>query len=127
MEEDNKFGTGEILIFSLLFLFVDLICFLLDWTVVAAFFTPVIQGFILFFMDKMFINKGSKTASKLGKKIAKYALQLVPILPTLFGTFLVEALIHNNPKLVHTVAKAASFAPGPVGAAAKIAVKSGVL
>lgn len=123
-DEDKKFGAGETLIFSFLFLFVDAVCFLLDWTVVAAFFTPVIQGFVLFFMDKMLSAKGSKSTAKMGRQIAKYALQLVPLLPTLVTTFLIEVNIHNNPQLVQAATKIASVAPTPAGAVAKIAAKS---
>lgn len=124
MEEDKKIGSGELLIFSFLFLFVDTLCFLLDWTIVGAGFTPVIQGFVLFFMDKFLIGKGVKAASQLGRKIAKYALQLIPILPTLVTTFLIEAYIHNNPKIAQVATKTASLAPTPAGAVAKIASKS---
>jgi len=96
MEEIKKFGHGEILVFSLLYLFVDALCFLLDWTIVGAGFTPIIQGFVLFFMDKFLASKGSKNAAKLGRKVTKYLIQLLPLLPTLLTIFLVEATVHNR-------------------------------
>lgn len=125
MSEDKKIGSGELLIFSFLFLFVDLACALLDLTVVGAGATPVIQGFFLFAMDNFLMGRGSKSVTKLGRKIAKYALQLIPFLPTLMTTFLIEAFVHNNPKVAQVVAtKVTSMASKPSGTVAKIATKS---
>lgn len=119
MEGGNKIGYGELLVFSFLFLFVDIICFLIDFTVVGAGITPVIQGFVLFFMDKFLMGKGTKSASKLGRKIAKYALQLLPLLPTLVTTFLIEAAIHNKQNSIPIASKSV---PSVVGVATKSVV-----
>ena len=123
MDEDKKIGSGELLVFSFLFLFVDVICFLIDWTGVGMGITPAIQGFVLFFMDKFLMGKGSKSASKMGRKIAKYAIQLIPMLPTLVTTFIIEVAIHNNWKLVQVTRKKALSVSTP-GMVAKIASKS---
>ena len=58
-------------------------------------------------------QKGDKGAFKLGKQAAKQASNLVPFLPTVTAVFIIDVIIHNNPKLK----KAADAASGKVGPA----------
>lgn len=126
MAEYQKIETSEKTIGSIFLGGIDGICALLDLTVVGAFFTPVIQGAVIFCMDQFFFkSKGGNSSAKLGKQFLKYASNIIPVLPTLVTIFWVEVSLHNNQRLIALATKAASAAPNPtIRAAAKIATKT---
>jgi len=98
-EEHKKYSTAELLIGVLGFLLIDLICIIIDLTGVGAVIAPMIQNFGTFTLNLWAWHKGDKNALKLGKQIAKYAANFLPLVPTLTIVFLITALNHNNPKV----------------------------
>jgi len=95
-EEFKKYGIVEMIIGGLGFLFIDIICIVIDLTGVGLAIAPIIQSFGTFTMNWWAWKKDDKDALKLGKQIAKYAANLLPIIPTLTIVFLATALIHNR-------------------------------
>lgn len=126
MEEHKKFEASEIVIGTLFFLGIDGVCILIDVTGIGLIIAPVLQGFATFAITMWFKSKGDPNATKLGKTILKYALNLLPVTPVIITAFtvtipfIVEVIIHNNPKLAAVAEKAAAKS-GPV---AKIATKT---
>ncbi|MEK7465562.1 MAG: hypothetical protein AAB631_02180 [Patescibacteria group bacterium] len=126
MDEHKKFGAGEIIIGTFFALGVDGISILIDITGVGVIIAPVIQGFATFAITMWFRSKGDPNATKLGKQILKYGLNLLPVTPiiitafTITIPFLIEVFIHNNPKLAAITEKVAAKG----GPAAKIATKT---
>lgn len=108
--ENNKFNEVELVLGGMFTLGVDGTCALLDLTGVGAVITPFIQSFVTFVMWMWFRSKGDKNSGKLGRQIAKYASNAIPIIPTTFTVFIIEALIHNRPKIKQAGGKIASTA-----------------
>ncbi|MEK7629967.1 MAG: hypothetical protein AAB432_01105 [Patescibacteria group bacterium] len=120
-EEINKYKEAELIIGSFAFLFIDGVCFLIDWTGIGLAISPVIQGFGTAAQTFWAWKKGDKTALKFSRQAIKYALNILPLLPTLTIVFLVQAFVHNNPKIAEAGGKLAGSAAGgglagPLGA-----------
>lgn len=108
-QEVNKFTIAEILLGLFFTLLVDIIAGLIDFTAIGAIIiAPFIQTFAVFIIGYWFKRKGDANGLKLGRMIFKSVLQFLPaelyLIATLTTTipFLIEALIHNNPKLTQT-------------------------
>jgi len=80
-----------------LFLFTtDVLCALLDLTIIGAFITPLIQTPASVFTTFWIKSKGNKDAMKIGRQMTKYAANLLPWIPTLTIFFIAEVAIHNK-------------------------------
>jgi hypothetical protein len=114
----EKFTEAEMLVGGLFTLGVDGICILIDLTGVGLAISPVLQGFVTFLMWWWLKSKGDPNAAKLGRQIAKYAANFLPVLPTTFITLGIEVYIHNHPEKYGVIAKAGALASGkPAGIA----------
>jgi len=109
-EENSKFTESEMVVGGLFALGIDGICALTDLTGVGLAITPVIQGFAVFAISQWAESKGGAPAS-LGKQLAKYAAQFLPVLPTVLAVFVIEVAVHNNPALKEVAEKVAKTAP----------------
>ncbi len=98
-EEIKKFTEAEIILGSLFTLGIDVLGAFLDGVVIGLVITPVIKGGVTFFMWLWFKSKGDKSSQKIGKQVAKYAVNCVPVLPTTFTIFAIGVYSHNHPKL----------------------------
>lgn len=112
MDEGNKYNEAEIIIGTLFLLGVDGLCFILDLTVVGTFISRVVKWASQAGMLWLANSKGDKNALKMGRVLAKFALNAVPFLPTLTTIFLIETYLHNHPKI-------AEVAAGKIGPTAK--------
>lgn len=92
MEADMILGGGSALL-------VDGFCALIDLTVAGALVTPLVQGATTLGFSLWLWQKGDKRAFGLGRQIAKQASNLLPFVPTLTAVFIIDVIIHNNPKL----------------------------
>ena len=104
MGEYKKFNTAEIVVGSLFTLAVDGISFLLDWA-------AVITGGITYAIAVLLQagtsaatsfwlhNKGGKRAFGLERQLTKQIANFLPWVPTCFAAFMIEAAMHNNPKI----------------------------
>jgi len=118
--EIDKFKESEIIVGVMLTLGVDAICILIDLTGVGLFIAPILQSSITFAMWMWFKSKGGQK-SGLGKQIAKYAANALPIIPTTFIAFVIETFIHNHPKVAQVAGQTAgtvvgTAVAGPAGA-----------
>jgi hypothetical protein len=95
----QKFELGEIVFYSLFALFIDGLCLLLDLTVVGLVIAPILQGLATFGFSVILKNKGDSQAISFKKQIGPQALNLLPVLPTVFGMSLRRMMTHNNPKI----------------------------
>lgn len=110
--ETNKFSEAEIILGGFFAFGVDFTCILLDLTIVGAFITPVIQGFVTFIMWMWFKSKGDQGSGKISRQIAKYSANVLPVVPTNFIVFLIEAFIHNHPKAAQFAGQTAGTVVG---------------
>ncbi|PIP30154.1 hypothetical protein COX26_00210 [Candidatus Jorgensenbacteria bacterium CG23_combo_of_CG06-09_8_20_14_all_54_14] len=108
-EEHNKFMEVEMLLGGLFTLGVDGICFLIDWTGVCLAIAPIIQGFTTFVMWMWFKSKGDPGALSVGRQVAKYASNMLPLLPTTLIAFAVEVYLHNHPEKFGAIQKVAAL------------------
>ena len=104
MGEYKKFNTAEIVIGGLFTFAVDGISFLLDWA-------AVITGGITYAIAVLLQtgtsaatsfwlhNKGGKRAWGLERQFIKMGANFLPWIPTCFTAFMIEAAMHNNPKI----------------------------
>lgn len=95
--EKQNFELGEIILYSLLALFVDGICLLLDLTVVGLVIAPIIQGLASFGFSMILRSRGDGEALSFKKQIGPQMWNLAPALPTVFGTSLRRMIVHNKP------------------------------
>ncbi|MEK7479268.1 MAG: hypothetical protein AAB634_01910 [Patescibacteria group bacterium] len=98
-EAPNKFVSAEILLGIFFFGGLDAICVVIDFTGVGLAIAPVLQSFGTFAATMWLSSKGDKNTVKLGRQITKYAANALPIVPTLTTAFIIEAYLHNHPKL----------------------------
>ncbi|MFA5776806.1 MAG: hypothetical protein WC988_04625 [Patescibacteria group bacterium] len=114
MESDiKKFSEAEIILGGLFTLTIDGISAILDAFAVGLVISPVIQSGVTFSMWMWFKSKGDKTSGDIGKQVAKYAANALPIIPTTFVVFVVSAYVHNHPKIAGKIAtKTAGLKPG---------------
>ncbi len=96
--EIKKFSEAEILLGSLFTLGVDFLSAMIDLTGIGLAIAPIIQSGMTFLLWVWFKGKGDKTSKDVGKQVAKYAANLLPILPTTFIVFAISVYIHNHPK-----------------------------
>jgi hypothetical protein len=97
-EEINRFNEAEILVGGFFLLGIDLICILIDITGVGMAVAPFLQAPGTFFSSMWLKSKGDSGNMKLGRQITKYASNALPVVPTLFLSFLIETYIHNHPE-----------------------------
>ncbi len=95
----NKYLEAELIIGGLFFLTIDGVCALIDVTGVGLAIAPVIQAAGTGAMTFWGYMKRDSAALKTSHQITKYALNLLPLLPTLFTSFVIQTYIHNHPKL----------------------------
>ncbi len=115
MENDegiNKFNEAEVLVGGMLTFGVDFVCALIDLTGIGMAISPVIQGSMTFAMGMWFKNKGDKNGGKIGRQIAKYSANFLPIVPTNLTVFLIEVFVHNHPKVAKITGQTAGAAVG---------------
>ncbi len=96
--EIKKFSEAEMLLGGLFTLFIDLISALIDATGIGLAIAPFLQSLVTFIMWMWFKSKGDKTSGDAGKQVAKYAANILPIIPTTFIVFIISAYLHNHPK-----------------------------
>lgn len=106
----NKYSEAEIVIGALFLLGADGICFLISLTGIGFFIAAAIKGFINIALLWWAMSKGDKNALRFGRVIAKFLINMIPLLPTLTTTFLVETYIHNHPEKFAALEKAAGAA-----------------
>ena len=111
--EHRKFNEVELLLGGFFTLGADFICALIDWTGIGLIIAPFIQTFATFSMWLWFKAKGDQSIS-IGRQVAKYLANALPFVPTTLIAFVIEAFLHNHPKVAAIAAKA-------VGPAAKLA------
>lgn len=112
-EERDKFTESEMIVGGLGALFLDGVCAVVDVISAGtgAIITPIAQLFATGAIEWWVSQKGGDLGIIDAKRIAKYASNLVPAVPTVFFIFLISALMHNNPKIIEVATKAA----GPAG------------
>ena len=98
-ENIKKFGEAEIILGISGALIVDGICALVDLTGVGTLITPLIQSGTMFCYSLWLHSKGDKNALKFNKQIIKQVSNLIPVLPTVTAVFLIDVIVHNNPKI----------------------------
>ena len=113
-EKHNKFSEAEMLLGVFFFGGLDVIAILIDVTGVGLVIAPVVQSFATLSQTLWFWSKGDKNAIKFGRQVAKYAANALAVVPTLTIAFIVEAQMHNNPKIKAAVS-------GKIGEAMKAA------
>lgn len=110
--EKKKIIEAEMIIGNGFCLAIDGVCALIDFSGIGLFLSPVIQSFGIFVIDQWVGSKGGGTPG-LGKKIAKYASGILPVLPTTTAVFNIEVFLHNHENVlgaVETVAKTKAIA-----------------
>jgi len=95
---------SEMVVGGLFALGVDGICAVIDFTGVGAAVSPVIQGFAIFAIDRWVESKGGE-ALGLGKQFAQYAAGIIPLVPTITGTFAIRVFLHNHPTITEAAGK----------------------
>ena len=109
MEEKlQKFNEVELLLGGFFTLSVDIVCALIDLTGIGLIIAPFLQSFVTFSIWLWFRSKGEQGVSSIGRQVAKYLANAIPILPTTFIAFVIEALVHNHPKIAAIAEKATS-------------------
>ena len=94
----KKFTEAEFVVFGMLALIVDGICIILDFLVIGLALSPLIQGVASFGTSCLLKSKGDSGAFGMGRQFSKQLSNLLPVLPTVFAAFMIEAYIHNHPK-----------------------------
>mgnify|MGYP001600628002 CR=1 FL=1 len=118
MGERRPFLWSEMLLGTLFTLGVDIIAALIDLTGIGVAIAPVIQSFATFSLTMWFRSKGDPNATKLGKQLVRYALNLLPVSPLIITTFtttipfLIMVYIHNHPERFAAIEKLAGGAKG---------------
>lgn len=114
-EEINKFNAAEIVVGSMAGLFIDAICFLIDLTGIGLGIAPFIQSFAMFGFSWWLKSKGSSSAFKLNRQIARQLSNLLPLIPTVTVVFGIDVFMHNHPeKFAAAVAVAEKISKKPV-------------
>ena len=98
-EAPNKFVSAEILLGVFFFGGLDVVAIIIDFTGVGLAIAPVIQSFGTLAATLWLHSKGDKNTVKFGRQVTKYAANALPVVPTLITAFLIEAYLHNHPKL----------------------------
>jgi len=98
--EIKKFSEAEMLLGGFFTLFIDVVSALIDATGIGLAIAPFLQSLVTFVMWVWFKSKGDKTSGDAGKQVAKYAANILPIVPTTFIVFVVSVYLHNHPKKV---------------------------
>ncbi|MDO8557131.1 MAG: hypothetical protein Q7R98_01570 [Candidatus Jorgensenbacteria bacterium] len=96
MGEYKKFSEAEILIGGLVTFFIDFACGILDAFAIGIIVSPLIQAGVTAATWFWFKNKGDADSKKIGRQIAKYAANILPVIPTTFVVFVVSAIMHNR-------------------------------
>ena len=120
--EHKKFNTAEVVIGGLFTLAIDVVSALLD---LAAIVTGGITYVIAVLLQAgtsaatsfWLMSKGGKRAFGLERQLTKQIANFLPWIPTCFTAFMIEAVMHNNPKL-------AGVASGKVVGSIKPKIKS---
>lgn len=114
-EEINKFTEAEMLLGIFFFGGIDGLAILIDLTGVGLAIAPVLQSFGTLTATLWLWSKGDKNTVKFGRQVAKYAANALPLAPTLTIAFIIEAQMHNHPKLK-------AVAGGKIGEVAKATI-----
>lgn len=96
MDERKKFSGVEIVLGSLGTLIIDFFCLILDAFFIGIIVSPVIQGTTTFGLWLWFKNKGDPDVRKVGRQVAKYLANFLPVVPTTFFIFITGAVLHNR-------------------------------
>ena len=100
MDEHRKFNMAEIVVGGLFTLTVDAVAALLDFVpAIGWMIASIIQAGTSFGTSMWLRTKGGKRAFGLERQLIKQASNLLPWVPTCFASFLIEAALHNNPKV----------------------------
>ncbi len=121
----KKFTEAEMLIGGLGTLGVDVLCLVGDIISVGIFIAvaATIKTAVKLGIDIWLKSHGDTSTSKVGKQIATYFANILPL--ATFILFVVSVLIHNHPKLAKVAAKTAGGAlGGTVGAKVGEAIAS---
>ncbi len=111
-QENNKFNEAEIVIGCMFVGGVDVVCLLIELTGIGVFISAPLQSFVTFGLWWWFKSKGGERGGNLGKQIAKYFANVLPMAN--FVAFIIQVIIHNNPKVAQLTGQ---LAGGAVGAA----------
>jgi len=107
--EHKKFSEVEIMLGLFGFGGIDLVCAIIDFTGVGLALTPILQGGGTFASNLWFrFGKGDTQSLNLGRQIAKYGGNFLPVVPFLTVAFFIEVQLHNNQEKLGVVAKAAA-------------------
>lgn len=97
MGESRKFTAAEIVVGGLFTLTVDVISAILDFVpVVGSLAAILIQASTSFGTTLWLWSKGSKRAMRIERQLIKQTANLLPLVPTCFFAFLIEAVRHNR-------------------------------
>ncbi|MBI5732905.1 hypothetical protein HY967_03030 [Candidatus Jorgensenbacteria bacterium] len=118
-EEINRYNETELIAGSIIMLGIDGVCFIIDWTGVGLAIAPIIQAGGTGALTMWAWRKGDTQALKMGRQVAKYASNALPLLPTLTLMFLIEAYMHNHPEKFAAAEKLAGATTKPKPTIAK--------
>ena len=93
-DEKEKFSEAEMVIGGVFVVGVDAACALIDLTVAGAAVSPVIQSFTTFGISMWAQSKGAILS--VGPEIAKYASNVLPVVPTVTLIFSITVGLQNE-------------------------------
>jgi len=94
--ENKKFTAVEIVIGVSLALLIDVVALLLDLLIIGWVLATLLQAGASFATTLWLMMKGGKKATKLTRQLLKQFSNLLPWVPTVTFSFIIETILHNH-------------------------------